>query len=71
MLQLLSQLKVYLVVWVTSVSSADDNNSNDHGGHQGDAGEGQGHVDGAALLHLDATNGVSLKNKKQIILRKK
>ena len=49
---------------MTSVSSADDDDSNDHGGHQGDAGEGQGHVDGAALLHLDATNGVSLKNKK-------
>ena len=48
---------------MATVPAADDDDADDHGGHQGHSGEGQGHVDGAALLQLNAANRVALERK--------
>ena len=52
----------HLVVRVPAAPLPDDDDAGHDRGHEGDAGEGQGHVDAAAaLLQLHAANGVALK----------
>lgn len=52
---------------MSSGSLPQDNDPCDHGGHQGDTGEGQGDRHGIVLLHFHATDGVGLELKGQKI----
>ena len=56
---------LYLVVWVSCSPLPHDDYPGDHGCHQGHAGEGDGHVDGAAVLHLHAPDRVALESQKE------
>ena len=50
------------MVRVSAVPPSDDDDAYDHGGHHGDAGECQGHVDRVVVAHLHSSDRVALKN---------
>ena len=54
-------IEPYLVVRVSAIPPSDDDDAYDHGGHHGDAGECQGHVDRVVVAHLHSSDRVALK----------
>lgn len=55
----------YLMMWMPSIPPLEDNNSNHHGGHQGDAREAKGHVHRAAFfIHFHSADRKALKRWK-------
>ena len=50
---------------MTTVPLLQDNNADDHGGHEGHAGEGQRHVHARAVLQLNPSHGVALQSARK------